>query len=124
MSSGRIAETVAAEWLCQHGWSVVGRNVVIGRVEIDIIAKRRSSWIWHSYRYCLIEVKYRQTLAAGRGGEYITKDKLSRLRRAHRSYLPTLGSRDRLDIGFMTFYSSDYVLDQVNLQLVFDEVIE
>lgn len=36
---GKLGEGSAAEYLEQHGFSIVGRNVYVGRCEIDIIAE-------------------------------------------------------------------------------------
>lgn len=38
--TGRIAEQVVAEWLREHGWVVVGTNVRVGHLELDVVARR------------------------------------------------------------------------------------
>ena len=37
---GRIAEAAAARHLATEGWSLVGRNVRVGRGELDLIVRR------------------------------------------------------------------------------------
>lgn len=37
---GRAAEEAAAGYLIRHGWRLLGRNVRIGRGELDIVARR------------------------------------------------------------------------------------
>ncbi|HQF51716.1 MAG TPA: YraN family protein [Thermoleophilia bacterium] len=37
---GRIAEAAAARHLVTEGWSLVGRNVRVGRGELDLIVRR------------------------------------------------------------------------------------
>jgi Holliday junction resolvase-like predicted endonuclease len=65
---GRTAEASAADYLRQHGYSVVERNWRTRQCEIDIVATKSG------VAYC-IEVKYRQNSAQGSGLEYITASK-------------------------------------------------
>ena len=37
---GKRAEDEAVETLVQHGWQVVGRNVRVGRLELDVLARK------------------------------------------------------------------------------------
>ena len=37
---GRAAEEAAARYLINHGWCVLGRNVRIGRGELDLVVRR------------------------------------------------------------------------------------
>lgn len=38
--TGRIAEELVARWLSEHGFAIVGRNVRVGRLELDVVARR------------------------------------------------------------------------------------
>ncbi|ROS71981.1 putative endonuclease [Curtobacterium sp. PhB130] len=71
---GARGETIAAEWLEAHGYTVVERNWRCARGEIDIIAR-------HSGDLVFIEVKARAGATTGHPLEAITAAKLSRLRR-------------------------------------------
>lgn len=50
---GNAGETLACELLASKGYAIVGRNVVIGRIEIDILAM-------HANRIVIVEVKTRK----------------------------------------------------------------
>lgn len=83
---GREAEQLAADWLQERGFQILDRNWRTRWCELDIIA--RSGDGIH-----IIEVKYRGRPDFGTGFEYITPDKIRRLRRAAlmwlRSHPPT-----------------------------------
>jgi uncharacterized protein (TIGR00252 family) len=72
---GRSAEAVAAEWLEERGFQIVDRNWRTRWCELDIVARRGDTT--H-----IVEVKYRRRADFGTGFEYITADKMRRLRRA------------------------------------------
>jgi putative endonuclease len=55
---GRAAEAAAARHLVRAGWSIIGRNVRIGRGELDLIARRDAI-------LAFVEVKARRTAAYG-----------------------------------------------------------
>jgi putative endonuclease len=38
--TGRIAEDLVAGWLSDRGFAIVGRNVRVGRLELDLVARR------------------------------------------------------------------------------------
>ncbi|GAB4212437.1 MAG: YraN family protein [Sandaracinaceae bacterium] len=38
--TGRVAEDLVARWLCDRGFVIVGRNVRVGRLELDLVARR------------------------------------------------------------------------------------
>jgi putative endonuclease len=55
---GRAAEEAAARHLSQHGWRLLGRNVRVGRGELDIVARRGPV-------LAFVEVKARRTQTCG-----------------------------------------------------------
>jgi len=55
---GRAAEEAAARYLTQGGWRLLGRNVRIGRGELDIVARRGPV-------LAFVEVKARRTSTCG-----------------------------------------------------------
>ena len=55
---GKAAEDAAAAYLHQHGWRLLGRNVRIGRGELDIIARRGCT-------LAFFEVKARRSTSCG-----------------------------------------------------------
>jgi len=38
--TGRIAEDAVTAWLVDRGFAIVGRNVRVGRLELDVIARK------------------------------------------------------------------------------------
>ena len=55
---GRAAEVAAARYLVRDGWTLLGRNVRIGRGELDLIVRRGDV-------LAFVEVKARRTVAYG-----------------------------------------------------------
>jgi putative endonuclease len=55
---GRAAEAAAASYLVDRGWTLLGRNVRIGRGELDLIARRGGV-------LAFVEVKGRRSAACG-----------------------------------------------------------
>ena len=55
---GRAAEAAAASYLAGRGWTLLGRNVRIGRGELDLIARRGPV-------LAFVEVKARRSAACG-----------------------------------------------------------
>ena len=55
---GRSSEEAAARHLVAHGWTLLGRNVRIGRGELDLIARRGPV-------LAFVEVKARRSVACG-----------------------------------------------------------
>ena len=55
---GRAAEAAAARYLVRDGWTLLGRNVRIGRGELDLIARRGDV-------LAFVEVKARRTTSYG-----------------------------------------------------------
>lgn len=55
---GRAAEEAAARYLVAHGWRLLGRNVRVGRGELDIVARRGAV-------LAFVEVKARRTHTCG-----------------------------------------------------------
>lgn len=74
-SSGRRAEQAVADYLIHLGYEILGRNVRIGHLEVDIIARIGSV-------VALVEVRHRGPTAWQTAFESIDKAKQERLRRA------------------------------------------
>jgi putative endonuclease len=47
---GRVAERLVAERLTREGFTVLGRNVRVGRLELDVIARRRDLLVFCEVR--------------------------------------------------------------------------
>lgn len=81
---GRRGETLAT-WLYRlQGFRIIGRNVVEGGVEIDLIARRGS-------RIAFVEVKTRSSERYGEPWEAVDDTKRERLFRAAERYLTRTG---------------------------------
>ena len=69
---GHHAEKVAADYISDRGYEILGLNWKTKWCEIDIIAKKDRV-------IYLIEVKYRKTNAQGEGLDYITPNKMKQM---------------------------------------------
>jgi len=86
---GRRGEDLAAEFLVQKGWTLLGRNVRVGRREVDIIATRGAI-------LAFVEVKTRRGKAFGTPLESISPQKMRDVARAAAGWLRDRGgSRGR-----------------------------
>jgi putative endonuclease len=86
-----------AELLVGRGFTILKRNLRIGRGEIDIVAGLDDL-------VCLVEVKARRSLARGRPHEAVTARKREQLRRLGRLYAARDPSRRyRFDVASVTW---------------------
>lgn len=104
-NSGQIGEEIAASYLADKGFKIVGRNVRYKFGEIDIIASRSG------------ELHFFEVKARGRGSlidplEAITESKRKRIRRAAEAYLVDFGKNFR-DMAIPACYFS--VISIVNI---------
>lgn len=102
---GNRAEEAVAEQLVRDGYQILDRNWKTSFAEIDIVAQKGGALYF-------VEVKYRKTLSAGDGFDYITVQKLRHMRRAAEAFVvqtgwrgeylllaaSAIGGMDRLDI--------------------------
>lgn len=72
---GRLAEDLASQYLENAGYLILDRNWRNRWCELDIVARRAG--VVH-----FVEVKYRRSSGYGFAVDYITRDKIARLRRA------------------------------------------
>lgn len=72
---GRAAEALAASHLAAQGYQILDQNWRNRWCELDIVARLADT-------VHFVEVKYRATNHYGGAAEYISRDKLARLRRA------------------------------------------
>jgi ribonuclease HII len=79
-STGRQAETAAADFLQRKGCTIIARNWRTRECEIDIVAQRAGVLY-----FC--EVKYRRTIRQGAGLEYVTPKKVAQMAFAARNWI-------------------------------------
>jgi putative endonuclease len=80
-----------------RGFTIVARNLRIGRGEIDIVARLGDL-------VCIVEVKARRSLHRGHPHEAITESKKTQLRRLGRLYAAREPDRRyRLDVAAVTW---------------------
>jgi len=99
---GQAAEQVVAEWLERRGYQIVARNLRIGRLELDVVARRGGL-------IAVVEVRARGPASWTSGFASLDRAKRRRIRRAgerlwQRRYRqdPTV-SRLRFDAASVTF---------------------
>jgi len=88
---GEAAETVVSNWLARSGWRILGRNVRVGRNELDIVAVDPGP----PCRLVAVEVRWRRRPDHGRPEETVDRRKLLRLRVA----LAAIAAAGRLPDG-------------------------
>ena len=71
---GRAAEAAAAQQLTRDGWTVLGRNVRVGRGELDLIVRRGDV-------LAFVEVKARRSTAFGAPEDAVDARKRRRVAR-------------------------------------------
>ena len=81
---GRRGEDAVAALLEGRGFSIVGRNVKVGRLELDLIARRRDLLV-------VCEVRARTSETFGTAVESIGPQKVRRVRQATARWLVTEG---------------------------------
>jgi putative endonuclease len=99
---GRNAETAVADCLFVEGFSILGRNVRLGSLELDVVARKGSLM-------AVVEVRARRSGALVGPFASVNYTKRSRLRRAvqrlwreRRSAMPGV-ERVRIDVAAVTF---------------------
>lgn len=88
---GRLAEQLAADYLAYAGLEIAGRNIRIGGVEVDILARDGQSGV-------VVEVKARGRTDFGGAGAAVDRAKRERLRRAARALLQQGCAEVRIDV--------------------------
>ena len=81
---GNAGEQAACDYLAAKGWKVIGRNVRMGRNEIDIIAEKKKT-------IAFIEVKRRSSTAYGQPAEAVNFEKQRRIIQAAALYAEANG---------------------------------
>ncbi len=79
---GRAAEQAAADYLQGAGWRLLGRNVRVGRGELDIIARRGQV-------LAFVEVKARRTRTCGAPEDAVSPKKQHQIARLAELWLAT-----------------------------------
>lgn len=73
LRSGKIGEDAAARYLWRHGYAIVERNFVSGKNEIDIIARKKKTYIFCEVKSRILD--YGEDLPFGRPADAVTEDK-------------------------------------------------
>lgn len=105
---GRAAESAVAAWLEARGYVVLGRNVRIGRDEIDLVALDGATLV-------CVEVRARRRGAMVHPLESITASKRARMRRAALRCATERGEREvRIDVAAVVDGAVDYIENAVD----------
>jgi uncharacterized protein (TIGR00252 family) len=103
--TGRQAEAVAADYLRQRGYEIIGQNFRTRFYEIDIIAQ-------HNGVIYFVEVKYRRSESAGGGLEYITPRKLEQMRLAAEFWLTENRTSGDYRLAGLEVFGPDFVVTE------------
>lgn len=77
---GDEAESLVARRLAASGWTILGRNIRVGRAEIDILAVDRGGAAWPGPTLVAVEVRWRRRRDFGLPEETVDRAKLARIR--------------------------------------------
>ena len=77
---GKEAEQLAIQWLREHDYEILHANWCFGKLEIDIIARKKN-------KLHFIEVKSRRSNYYGYPEQSVTRSKFKNLQRASDQYL-------------------------------------
>lgn len=109
---GRQAEDAVAAHLANRGYALIGRNVRVGHLELDIVARAGSV-------VCVVEVRYRGPSCWQGALESIDERKQHRLRRAAEALWQQRFAHDatvdhiRFDVASVTFVDGHPVIEYV-----------
>lgn len=105
---GRAAESTVAAWLEARGYVVLGRNIRVGRDEIDVVALDGSTLV-------CVEVRARRRGAMVHPLESITASKRARMRRAALRCAVERGVREvRVDVAAVIDGEVDHIENAVD----------
>jgi putative endonuclease len=89
---GRAGEALAVAYLEVLGWTIQGRNLRVGGIEVDVLAQEGETWV-------IVEVKYRGRSDYGGAALAFGHEQRDRLRRAARALGQSSGASDlRIDM--------------------------
>ncbi len=77
---GKMGEQLAVDYLSRNGYTILERNFIFDRAEIDIITQKAEQII-------VIEVKTRNSAFFGDPQDFVTKSKIKLLVKAANEYL-------------------------------------
>jgi putative endonuclease len=102
---GRLGEQRAVWFYRMRGYAIVGRNVRLRGGEIDLIVRRR-------HMLAFVEVKTRQSLAAGEGFEAVDRQKQLQLVRLAEAYLAQYPHRGevRYDVLSLFWVNTHFII--------------
>ncbi len=78
---GMLGEKMAAEFLLRKGYTILERNFVYQKAEIDIIAQKEAETL------VIVEVKTRNSAVFGNPQEFVSKGKVKLLVKAANEYV-------------------------------------
>ena len=90
---GKIGEQLAVDYLARNGYSILERNFIFNKAEIDIIVEKDGQIV-------VVEVKTRNSAIFGDPQDFVTKGKIKLLVKAANEYVisNSLEAEVRFDI--------------------------
>ena len=113
--SGARGEKRAEKFLIKKGYTIMGRNLKVGHVEIDLLALKEDC-------LCLVEVKTRKTTDFGLPEEFVDRKKQERLIRAAKLLTARRAYRDmRIRFDIISVLYRDNEVDINHIENAFEE---
>ncbi len=102
--TGRKAERAAANYLDMRGYHILEMNWRRSSCEVDIIAQKNKVTYF-------VEVKYRKNDSHGSGLEYITADKLNRMRRGAEMWVDETKYQGEYQLAAIEVAGADFTIE-------------
>jgi len=105
---GKLGEELAAEYLEKHGYTILQRNWVYQKAEVDIIARKGDV-------LAIVEVKTRTTLEFGLPQEFVKPAKIKLLVKAVDAYMEQndIDAEVRFDIASVYKEGKSYAVEHL-----------
>ena len=106
---GVKGEKKAAQFLLKKGYSILGKNIRVGKVEVDLLVRKHDI-------LCLVEVKTRASADFGFPEEFVDRNKQARLIRAAKLLASRKPYRDlhiRFDIISVLYQGKTFEINHI-----------
>ena len=99
---GKIGEQLAVDYLSRNGFTILERNYIYDKAELDIIAQKEKKVI-------VVEVKTRNSAFFGNPQDFVTKAKVKCMVKAANEYVLTTNSKLEVRFDIITILKNQHI---------------